>query len=145
MYILWKERSSRSSPARRFRTVLRATEFSIVAKCTAITARPIGPRSAGFYHQRTRKTIRTHSTSPPVTDDGMQWDTAKESKESRNERKMTSKQFARILRSETSCHDTDGACTWRSVTLNIRNRLPNIDPNVTAEEWLEQILTGIER
>ena len=52
---------------------------------------------------------------------------------------MISKGFTIISRSEPHFQDIDGALPWKSVIQKVRNRLPNTDPNETAEEWLEQL------
>ena len=59
-----------------------------------------------------------------------------------HEPKMIAKEFAIVLRSEPDFHDVDGACSWTSAIQKVRKRLPNIDLNGTAEEWLEQLKLG---
>ena len=39
-------------------------------------------------------------------------------------------------------HDEDGVCLWTAVIQKVRRRLPNIDPNVAAEERLEPLKLG---
>ena len=73
------------------------------------------------------------------------WYTIDYSERNSPEPKMISNEFARILRSEPNFHDVDGACLWRLVVQKVRERLPNIDPNVTAEKWLEQLKLGSNR
>ena len=51
---------------------------------------------------------------------------------------MISGEFTRFPRSEPNFHDVYGACSWTSVIQKGSKRLPNIDPHVTAEQWLEQ-------
>ena len=58
---------------------------------------------------------------------------------------MISEEFTGMLRPEPHFHDVDGACQWQFVMLRVRQPLPNIDGNVTGEEWLEQFLIGIEQ
>ena len=56
---------------------------------------------------------------------------------------MISKAFTIISRSEPNFHDIDGPCLWTSVRQKVRNRLPNIDPNVTAEVCSTFLLRSI--
>ena len=54
---------------------------------------------------------------------------------------MVSKEVTIILRSEPHFLGVDGACQGQSV----RNGLLNIDPNFTADEWLEHMNFGSKR
>ena len=47
--------------------------------------------------------------------------------------------ITRVPRPEPNSHDVDGACLWTSVIQKVGKRFPNLDPNVTAEKWLEQL------
>ena len=58
---------------------------------------------------------------------------------------MISEEFRRTLRSEPQRLDVDGACLWQSVIRKVGERLPNIGPNFTADQWTEQWKFGTEQ
>ena len=58
---------------------------------------------------------------------------------------MISNEITRFLRPEPHFRDGVGACLWMSVKQKVRNRLPHIDPNIAAEDWMEQFKLGSKR
>ena len=73
------------------------------------------------------------------------WNAIGHSGSNSHELKMISKAFTNVLRLEPNFHGVDGACLWTVVIKKVRDRLPNIDPNVTAKQWVDQSKLGSKR
>ena len=112
--------------------------------CTQVTQIP--PRLASgdgllsSHHPCTGKTRRNRVKFTFVKDVGMQLVTAEGFRTNSHQLSIKSKEVTRVLRSEPNLHDVDSACLWTQITQKVWKRLPNIDPNVTAEQWLEQLM-----
>ena len=108
--------------------------FVSVNQCPALTlkCRHQAFQSPSVHGEDTSKPLQIHIGET-------RWNPFGYSGRISHEPKMFSKEFSSVLRSEAAFHDVDGACVWTSVTQKVRKRLPNFHPNLSAEQWLEQL------
>ena len=97
--------------------------------------RPVAFRSPLVCSTETHRNLEIHIRE-------RRWCVVGDSEIISHDPKIIAKGLARVLRSEPHFHDVDGACQWRFVIQKVWERLSDIDPKFTAEQWPEQLQLG---